>query len=160
LRNLSVLPNIGEQLNNEQKEINRQINNGTFIIPKKWSNINLKPNQKLTKEDLTIFENEYEIKHTNEYTLLKRAEINAKNRSLEFNLTIDDIIIPDKCPYFKIPFDNSRFSLSIDRIDSNKGYVKGNIQIISYLSNKMKNDVSIDELIIFSKNVLKLYSKD
>ena len=128
-------------------------------MPQKWININLKPKQKLTIEELKLFEEQYEIKNTKEYMLLKRAETNAKERNLEFNLTIDDINIPEKCPYFDIPFDDNRYSLSIDRVDSSKGYIKGNIQIISYIANKMKNDASIEELIVFSKNILKKYSK-
>jgi hypothetical protein len=158
LRDLSVLPETYETLTNEQKEIDEQIKNGTFVMPQKWTNINLKINQKLSKEELKKLEELFELKKTNEYILLKRAETNARERKLEFNLTLEDIIIPDKCPFFNVPFDDKRYSLSIDRIDSNKGYIKGNVQIISYIANKMKNDASIKELLIFANNVIGIYS--
>lgn len=100
--------------------------------------------------------------------LLKRARNNAKRSNVDFNLEIDDIIIPDKCPYLEIPMTNNvglnnrglKDSYSIDRIDPSKGYVKGNIQIISKLANTMKNEATIEELLTFSRNAIKIHSKD
>ena len=42
-------------------------------------------------------------------------------------------------------------SPSLDRIDPGKGYVKGNVQVISMQANRMKNDGSIEELLLLSK---------
>ena len=52
------------------------------------------------------------------------------------------------------PIDH-RFALSLDRIDSNLGYVKGNVQFISISMNYMKNTLSHEqtlELIKIIKN--------
>lgn len=43
----------------------------------------------------------------------------------------------------------------IDKIDNSKGYVKGNIQIISMKANAMKNSASLEELHTFCKNILR-----
>lgn len=45
------------------------------------------------------------------------------------------------------------YSCTIDRIDSNKGYVKGNIQLITWKANCIKQHVPQDEFIEFCKDV-------
>jgi hypothetical protein len=90
---------------------------------------------------------------------------NAKHRAkwdyndMEFTLQPEDISIPDVCPYLQIPFIplDKRLSYSLDRIDSTKGYTKDNIQVISRLANKMKNDATKEELILFAKGVLNMH---
>ncbi len=106
---------------------------------------------------------EFRYNHYEKY-LYYQIKSSAKKRGLEFNLTFDDIVIPKYCKYLNIELiknvgkghnDNAP---SVDRIDNNKGYIKGNIQIISRIANKMKNDVSIETLLTFSKNIIKLHS--
>ncbi len=82
--------------------------------------------------------------------ILNRARERAKSHGFEFNLTLDDISIPNICPVLGIEIilgletfsDNSP---SLDRIDNTKGYIKGNIAIISYKANNIKNSGSIEE---------------
>lgn len=94
--------------------------------------------------------------------MLNAARRTAKVKGLEFNITEDDLVIPENCPYFGYKLTNIqgqgriKTNMSIDRIDSTKGYIKGNIQIISHLANVMKQDCSQDELIAFAKGVLSL----
>lgn len=88
--------------------------------------------------------------HSNpEKTIFNRVKARAKQNNIEFNLTIDDIVIPKKCPVLDIdiiPFDNSVHSPSVDRLDPNKGYIKGNIKIISKKANAIKQNATSDEL--------------
>lgn len=87
--------------------------------------------------------------------LLTRAKHRAKKKQLDFNLTLSDIVIPEKCPFFEVKFDDSRFSPSLDRIDPKLGYVVGNVQVISKLANHIKWDTSPGELRAFCTNYLK-----
>jgi hypothetical protein len=81
--------------------------------------------------------------------ILQNIKIRAKKEGLEFNLTEEDLSIPDFCPVLGIkiiPFDNSYHSPSIDRLIPEKGYVKGNCNIISKKANMIKNCASLEEI--------------
>jgi hypothetical protein len=83
-----------------------------------------------------------------EYHIFSRAKTRAKERNLEFDIEISDITIPEKCPVFGTKFEigNHKTCASIDRINANLGYVKGNIQIISNKANMIKGDASLEEI--------------
>jgi len=81
------------------------------------------------------------------------AKGGAKARGLEFIISIGDLSIPECCPVFpwiKLNLENKGRmqddSPSIDRIDSSKGYIPGNICVISWRANRMKGDASPLEL--------------
>lgn len=86
-----------------------------------------------------------------EQTLLYSARHRAKKRGLAFDISVDDIKIPDLCPVLGIRLVRSRGKLfpespTIDRIDNTKGYVKGNIAVISWRANTLKRDSTLEEL--------------
>lgn len=94
-----------------------------------------------------------------EKRMLASAKERAKRKGLDFNIELSDIIIPKLCPIlgielFKGETKVRKNSPSLDRIDSTKGYIKGNIQVISNLANTMKNNATEEELIAFSKYML------
>lgn len=97
--------------------------------------------------------------------LLKSSKHNAKVRGLEYNILEEDISIPTHCPYLEIELTskvekkNTPSTMSIDRIDSSKGYIKGNVQVISNLANLMKSFATEEQLITFAQNVLKIHGK-
>lgn len=101
-------------------------------------------------------EEQYYLKYP-EKALLRSAKQSAKNKNLEINIELSDIVIPKLCPVLQIPFNFDRRSgrrldgPSIDRIDSTKGYIKGNIQIISDLANRMKQNATIEQLKLFGE---------
>ena len=87
------------------------------------------------------------VRHTTQYKLWYRAKSRCKESGREFSIEISDIFVPDVCPIFLVPFEeNTPHSASLDRIDSSKGYVKGNVQVISTRANVLKNNVTVQEL--------------
>lgn len=84
---------------------------------------------------------------------------NCKRRKYEFNLTLEYLEELWKeqngiCPYTKIKLNlnchahqnkDFRYNASLDRIDSSKGYIKGNVQFISTAINYMKQSMSDEQ---------------
>lgn len=95
--------------------------------------------------------------------LFYAAKHTAKSKNLEFNLCLEDIVIPDLCPIFgwkltKIqgyPYRDTNASL--DRKDSSRGYTKDNIWVISGKANYMKQDATEADLVAFAIGVLNYY---
>lgn len=99
-----------------------------------------------------------------EKNLFQQARYRAKTKNIPFDIEISDIIIPETCPILGLPLKksidgNRDLSPSLDRIDNAKGYVKGNIQVISSKANTMKSTADKDDLINFSNWVKENYGK-
>lgn len=96
--------------------------------------------------------------------MFSRAKRRAKDRDVVFDIEMSDIVIPKVCPILGIElfctsgrsgaFKNSP---SLDRIDPEEGYIKGNIQVISQLANVMKSNATTEDLVMFAKWVLQNY---
>ena len=97
-------------------------------------------------------------------SLLQGARQRAKAKGLEINIGIEDIIVPEYCPLLNIKLEpglNEAFNLnspSLDRIDNSKGYIKGNVAVISLKANKLKSNLSLSELEFLAEH-LPLYLK-
>ena len=89
--------------------------------------------------------------------MLYAARSRAKKAEIEFNLTIEDIAIPEICPVLgiplfarvnggKVPPTLLANSPSLDRIDNTKGYIRGNVQVISMRANNLKADGTLEEM--------------
>jgi len=101
------------------------------------------------------------ISKTTEYKMLARAKSRAKKNNLPFNIELDDIVIPERCPLLGIKIEstevrNSPNNPSLDKIIPEKGYIKGNVWVISNRANTLKNDATIQELELLVENLKKL----
>lgn len=105
----------------------------------------------------------YEKNHNElnrENYIFKSTKHRAKKRNITFNIDVTDIIIPIYCPLLGIKLkktlgrDNT--TPSIDRINPELGYIKGNIWIISWKANRIKSNLTVDELKMFCSNLLQL----
>ncbi len=85
------------------------------------------------------------------------ARQRANLKGHEFTITLDDIVIPECCPVFgfkleatigqgRLPLSMLERSPSLDRIDNSKGYVPGNVCVISLRANNVKKDATLNEL--------------
>ena len=103
--------------------------------------------------------------------LVNSARHRAKDRNLPFDIDLgyvrsmvgENAELASHCPVLGIPFDWSCLrnngskpvsnSPSLDRIDPERGYVKGNVWIISFRANTIKNNATHEELKLVTKAV-------
>ena len=120
------------------------------------------------KEEIAEYKKRYwkeQISNT-EKGLCIRMRKESKNRAretgLDHNITTQYLLeLWEKsgktCPVFKVKFiidstkKDRRYKPSLDRIDNEKGYIKGNVMFISWKANTMKSNANAKELIKFSK---------
>jgi hypothetical protein len=50
-------------------------------------------------------------------------------------------------------------SPTLDRIDNSKGYIVGNVWVISMRANRLKSDATVDELMMLATNLRELQEK-
>lgn len=83
--------------------------------------------------------------------LLDNCRHRAKIKNIPCNLTMEDIIVPEVCPVLGIKLEYSKGkykdnSPSVDRIIPMKGYIRGNVAIVSHKINRIKGHLSISEV--------------
>lgn len=81
---------------------------------------------------------------------------NLKSRAnrigLPFNITKEDLTVPTYCPILGLKLEDTRGkrrtdnTWSVDRIIPELGYVKGNVVVVSWRANRLKNDATLEEL--------------
>lgn len=83
---------------------------------------------------------------------LSVKKANASKAGVEFALAWEDLEWPSVCPVLGISIDyfspggsRNENSCSFDRIDNTLGYVKGNVVVMSWRANRIKNDGSAEE---------------
>jgi hypothetical protein len=80
--------------------------------------------------------------------LFYAAKARSKQFGIPFSIEKTDIVIPDVCPVFGTPFEvgDRNTAPSVDKIDPTKGYVPGNIAVISMRANRLKNNATLGDL--------------
>lgn len=109
--------------------------------------------RKQTEEERRAYQRDRYKSLSQAAKVLYRAQGRAQRKKLAFDLDESDTQVPEFCPvlpWIKLEPNNKKFgspfSPSIDRIDPEKGYVKGNVRVISWRANKLKADASIEEM--------------
>jgi hypothetical protein len=101
----------------------------------------------LMREIVTKMRTTHGKTNTSQFQMWQNAKNRAKAKKLPFTISVDDIVTPATCPLLGIPLLASKVkknpgSPSLDRILPHRGYVKGNIQVISDKANTIKNNSS------------------
>lgn len=92
--------------------------------------------------------------------MLKQARQRAKRFGVPFRLSVDDFEIPLRCPILGVKLKPCRKrpgpnSPSLDRIVPTRGYVPGNVAVMSYRANRIKFDATLRELRLVLKFIEK-----
>lgn len=114
----------------------KRVADWTSRMSAKWGASHLDP---LTRTDAIYqqMREKFRVKKSNTY-------------NHEWNIEFGDLEFPTHCPILGMELDyfaqrSQENSVSFDRVDSNKGYVKGNVIICSWRANRIKNDGTAEE---------------
>lgn len=94
------------------------------------------------------------VREDTELYYAKRKKFFAKKhakKSWAWDIEFGDLYWPTHCPILGIELDyfaegQQDNSVSFDRIDNSLGYTKGNVQVLSWRANRLKNDGTAAEL--------------
>lgn len=115
--------------------------------------------KKYVKENIKYLDG-YANNRRDKYSNMREHFRRLKKRKHEYNITLEDLLIQwekqdGKCVYSGIDLVHPGESgtnlnrASLDRIDSNLGYVKGNIQFVSIICNQAKNNLTHQQMLDF-----------
>ncbi len=132
-----------ERIKNKNREWYQNNRNRHLETSKKWHQAN--------RNRVNIIRNRWRDSHPDRQ-LLHNAKMRARVLKLPFNLTIDDIFIPEFCLVLgmKLNWTRGRGRTqpdcpSLDRLRPELGYVKENVQVISWRANWLKRDGTLEE---------------
>lgn len=90
---------------------------------------------------------------SDDVVMFHRAKQRARLKNIPFTITLTDIVIPSFCPILGLELIRNKGgkqalpnSPSLDRINPNLGYVPGNVRVISFRANTIKNNATKDEI--------------
>jgi len=100
--------------------------------------------------------------HSDAYrkTMFDASKNRAKRKGIEHTISLEDIFIPTHCPLLgialkKVAVHATGESPSLDRIDNSKGYIPGNVWVISNKANTMKGSATLEDLELLIDNLRK-----
>jgi hypothetical protein len=113
---------------------------------------NIKNKDKKSNQNKEFYERSRKVKFTENprHYLWYVARTRARKYGVEFSIKEEDIVIPEYCPILdtRLTKGNGYLpnAMSLDRVDNDKGYIPGNVRVISRRANLMKSSLTIDIL--------------
>ena len=125
----------------------------------KWRLNNLEYHRKIARDTAARMRKNDPLRY-----LVKKAKYRAKELEVPFSIAAADLTMPLVCPLLGIWLAQSvgkvgPHSPTIDRIEPAKGYVPGNVWIISARANTAKSDLTLDEFLRMTDNMRRLLTK-
>jgi hypothetical protein len=120
-----------------------------------------KNKEKRSDQNRDWYQSSRKVKFTNDpqHYLWYVARTRSRQNGTEFTIVKEDVIIPKVCPILGLVLTKGDGylpnAMSLDRVDNTKGYIPGNVRVISRKANLMKSDLTIDileKLINYIKN--------
>ena len=106
-------------------------------------------------EELAIYERKWGNKSGTELYQIQRQKLRAKKANAmrvgyTFTVQYGDLVWPTHCPVLGLELDyfaesRQENSPSFDRFDTDRGYEPGNVHIVSWRANRIKNDGTAEE---------------
>lgn len=94
--------------------------------------------------------------------MLRSAQAGAKKSGRAVTIGVNDIPMPTHCIYLGVQLVYSGGgpnAATLNRIDNRRGFVPGNIQVISRLASMMKTNATIEQMVAFAKAVLRVHAQ-
>lgn len=143
---------VGKIVGVSRQRINQIVKENKLFLNRKEYGLSLKKikrkiNQQIKwKRDKWILDDLTRAQHSK----FIRKRQNCKSRNIIWDLELEDIVWPTHCPVFGLELDyfaesKQDNSPSFDKIIPERGYIKGNVNIISFRANRIKNDGNIEE---------------
>lgn len=116
-----------------------------------------KNKEKKSLQNGALYQNSRKIRFTNDpqYYLWYVARTRSRQKGTEFTISKEDVAIPDICPILGLKLTKGDGylpnAMSLDRIDNNRGYIPGNVRVISRKANLLKSSLTLDVL----ENIIK-----
>jgi hypothetical protein len=120
-----------------------------------------KNKEKRSEQNKVFYESSRKVwfKKDPQHYLWYVARTRSRQNGAEFTITKEDIIIPKLCPILGTTLSKGDgylpSAMSLDRVDNDKGYVPGNVRVISRKANMLKSSLTIDileKLLMYIKN--------
>lgn len=114
----------------------------------------LKDNDKILRKKKYDDNRHWVKEQTKQYQIWYHLYKKCNSKNIPFDLTPEDIEITDVCPIFNVSFEEKGpNSPTIDKIIPEKGYVKGNICMISNRANRIKDNGTAEEHRLIAKYI-------
>jgi len=164
-------PNCCKEFLKDESEVkrNKKIGRQNYCSRSCSGHMSYEHLQKYSKENVKYLK-PFTNNRRDKFTGLREHYRRIKKRDYEYNITLDDLYEQWEtqsgiCVYSGVKLthpneDGSNINTaSLDRIDSNYGYLKGNIQFISIMCNYAKNNSTNEQMIEFL-NIIYGFVKD